>query len=598
MSDSLRAVWQLMAGWRRRYAAAVACLVVASCLLYLVPLVTQIVLDGALAPPDGEPSAVVRAGLALLGGPDFLRRNLWLAAVCIAGLTAVSGAFTYLRGYLAASASEGIAREVRDRLCDHLHHLPCAFYDHRETGDLIQRCTSDVETLRLFLSGQVTEIGRALIMLVIPIPLMLSIDGRMTMASLILVVPIVLFSALYFMRFRAAFRATDEAEGRMTARIQENLTGIRVVKAFCRQSFEMERFEERNAEHRDLDLNLYRQLARFWSMSDLLCLTQNAIVLGAGIYFIAQGTLAVGAFFFFLSAVNLFIWPVRMMGRLLSELGKAIVAIDRIHEILDSPEESRPTAPATPPLRGGITFEDVVFSHAEESPVLRGVSFHVDPGTTLAILGPSGSGKSTLVNLLLRFYDPDGGCIRLDGVDIATMPRQYVRSRISVVMQEPFLYSRTLGENIAIARPGLPMEAVIDAASTAALHDSIKHFERGYETVVGERGVTLSGGQRQRVAIARALVQEPAILILDDALSAVDTETEAAILEALRKRGGKHTTVIIAHRLSTLMHADEILVLEAGSVAQQGRHEDLREAPSFYRRLWEIQESEPETSAR
>ena len=307
---------------------------------------------------------------------------------------------------LGPGAAEGIAKRLRDRLYNHLQELPCSFFDHRESGDLLQRCTSDVETLRLFLAVQVADIGRALIMLIIPIPLMLLINVPMTVASMVLVPPIVIFSAIFFFRVRAAFQKKDEAEGRLTARIQENLTGIRVVKAFHRQEFEEDRLASKNGEHRDLDFRLYRLFAWFWSTSDLLCMMQKTIVVVTGIVFLARGELALGAFFFFMSAVGLFIWPVRMMGRLLSELGKALVAVGRIREVLETPVESEPAKPVTPDLRGGIAFQNVGFSHDGRTPVLSGIDFQIEPGTVLAILGRSGSGKSTLVNLLPPLLRP------------------------------------------------------------------------------------------------------------------------------------------------------------------------------------------------
>jgi ATP-binding cassette subfamily B protein len=368
-----------------------------------------------------------------------------------------------------------------------------------------------------------------------------------------------------------------------------------VVRAFARQEYEIEKFALRNKEHRDLDYSLYRLLAGYWSTSDLLCGLQiGAVVLVGGVW-LAEGSMAVGGFFFFLSVVNMFLWPVRMMGRILADLGKATVAIGRIHEILGHPRESVP-APAVGPSgklhSGEIVFSGVTFSHRSGTAALDGVSFRIAAGATIGLLGPSGSGKSTIVNLLLRFYDPEKGLIEIDGQDIAAIDRKDVRRHISVVMQEPFLYSKSIRENIAVGHTlsqTATHEEIAQAASTACVHDTIASLEHGYETVVGERGITLSGGQRQRVALARALLKRPAILILDDALSAVDTETEALILEAIRERRGLHTTIIIAHRLSTLMEADEILVLDQGCVVQRGTHDSLKEQPGLYRRIWNIQ---------
>jgi ATP-binding cassette subfamily B protein len=574
-TSKYRLIWQLMEGERLRYSAAIAALVVASCFLYLVPLVSSRALDGITA-DDRE----------------FLRQNLWIVVLLLVGLTACAGVFTYLRGRWSALASEGITRGVRNRLYDQLQHLPCSYYDTAQTGDLVQRCTSDVETLRQFLVSQVVEIGRAILMLVIPLPLMFYIDARMATLSLLLVPPIVIFSVGFFRKVRVRFEAVDKAEGRLTSTLQENLAGIRVVRAFARQEYEIDKFERRNGEHRDLDFVLYRLLAIYWSVSDLLCGIQIAIVVLAGATWLADGTMRIGTFFFFLTVVNMFLWPVRMMGRILTELGKATVAIGRIHEILDQPRESTGLTGELPfsITRGEIVFDGVTFSHRSGAALaLENVSFRIAAGSTIGLLGPSGSGKSTIVNLLLRFYDPVKGVVEIDGRDIAGLDRKDVRREIAVVMQEPFLYSKSLRENIALGHSFAAHEEVAQAAAHACVHDTILELHDGYETVVGERGITLSGGQRQRVALARALLKKPAILILDDALSAVDTETEALILEAIRERRGKHTTIVIAHRLSTLMDADEILVLDRGQVVQRGVHSELKIQPGFYRRIWNIQ---------
>jgi ATP-binding cassette subfamily B protein len=562
-------IWQLVRVERRRYGGAVVSLVLASCFLYLVPLVPSAVLDGRF-------------------------RNLWLAAVLMSGFTALAGFFTYLRGRLSSIAAENVILRLRDQLYDQLQHLPCSYFDTAPTGDLIQRCTSDVETMRQFLVSQVVEIGRAVFMLIIPLPLMLAIDWRMTAMSLILIPPIVAFSMIFFRRVRSSFEKVDQAEGRLTSTLQENLTGIRVVRAFSRQQFEMEKFGARNSEHRDLDNKLYRLLAVFWSASDVLCIGQMGIVVIAGGRWIADGSLGVGSFFFFLTSVGMFIWPVRMMGRILTELGKATVAVGRIQEILGHPRETTPENRLLVPQHGidrlgKIVFRGVTFAHRKDTAALEDVSFHLPVGRTLALFGPSGSGKSTIVNLLLRLYDPSAGVIEMDGRDIRHVDRKDVRRQISVVMQEPFLYSKTVRENLSIGHASATHDDIIQATAAACVHDTVMEFEQGYDTLVGERGISLSGGQRQRVALARALLKRPTILILDDALSAVDTETEVQILDALALRRGRSTTIVIAHRLSTLMTADEILVLDGGRVVQRGTHETLKDSPGMYQRVWMIQ---------
>jgi ATP-binding cassette subfamily B protein len=584
-------IWSLMQGQRLRYGIAIVALVVASCFLYMAPLLPQIVLDGVIATDTTQASAFVHWAVEAMGGQDAVRDNLWLPAVILVILTTIAGIFTYLRGRWSAQASEAIIRRLRDRVYDHLQRLPCRFFDGAETGDLIQRCTSDVETVRTFLSSHVVEIGRAMVMLLVPIPLMLAIDVRMTVVSLVLMPVIAGFSLVFFIKVKSAFLKADEAEGKLTATLQENLNGIRVVRAFARQEFEQQKFQGVNRIHQELDYKLYKLMAWFWATSDLLCFTQKAMVVGVGVYLLATGQLMVGALFYFITAVTMFMWPVRQMGRILTDMGKALVAMDRLHHILDQPEESRPDDEHEQPevLAGDIQFNGVTFAHGESSPVLHDISLHVPDGTSLAILGASGSGKSTIVNLLLRLYDYDAGSITLGGRELRTLDRQIVRRNLSVVMQEPFLFSKSLRENLRLARPGAHDDEIIEATTIAAVHESIVEFSEGYDTLVGERGVTLSGGQRQRIAIARALLTEPAVLVLDDALSAVDTNTELMILNALQQRAGRHTTILIAHRISTVMRADQIIVLNEGRIVQRGSHDELVQQAGLYQRLWNAQ---------
>ncbi|MEY3775938.1 MAG: hypothetical protein RLZZ129_2718 [Verrucomicrobiota bacterium] len=602
MFSHFQLIWSLMRGHRLRYGLALACLLAATLLNYGVPLVGSVTIDFAVGDrtPGADTAAPMRGLLHLLGGPENLRANLWLAAAAMVLLSACSGVFSYLKGWQASLASDGIARRLKDELYDHLNHLPARHHDRADTGDLVQRCTSDVETTRLFLASQVMDIGNALILAGTALPLMLALHVPMTLVSFALLGPLVIYGYVYFRQVRHVFKQVDEAEGMLTGVVQENLTGIRVVRAFARHDHERAKFAVPNALYRDRALRMLRLMSWYWSVSDFVALGQLGLTLLVGAWWVATGEITVGVLFAFLAYLGIMLWPVRMMGRILTDLGKATVALTRIHEILHVGREPDPVAaPAltAAPLTGRIAVRDLHFHHAASDlpadgrGALNGVSFDVRPGETLAILGPSGAGKSTLMHLLLRLYDYRHGSIRLDDRELSALPRQWVRRQIGVVMQEPFLFSKSLRDNLRLGRGGAPDQEIEHAARAACIHDTILSFEHGYETVIGERGITLSGGQRQRVAIARAVLKAAPILILDDALSAVDAETETVILDALRSRRGKSTTLVIAHRLATLAHADRILVLEHGRIIQSGTHAELAARDGLYRRLWQIQTS-------
>jgi len=579
-------------GQRLRFAVAVAAMAAGIVLLYLSPQIVRAAIDGLIEKKSvGRLDFILRSVRFLSG--DRLVPALGIAGLAVALATAVGGLFQYLRGRWTAFATENMIRALRERLYAHLQHLPVTYHDAANTGDLVQRCTSDVDTIRTFYSSQLIEIARALLLLATAIPVLIWMDWKMTLVAVALIPIIIVFSAVFFAKVQKTFKAVDESEGRLTTVLQENLTGIRVVRAFARQDFEKTKFRGKNADYRARNQRLFELLAIYWATSDFLGFLQLAIVLFAGACRVSTATMSVGTLVAFLQYEAMVIWPVRQMGRILTDMGKAIVSLGRIEEILAQPRETEPeraqNAPLPPRLEGHITIKDVNFDHRGKR-VLDGISLSIAAGETLAVLGPSGAGKSTLVNLLLRFYDYPSGSVTIDGRELKDLDRKYVRSQFGVVMQEPFLFSKTVRENIALSRHSAQETETIEAASSAAIHESIEAFDLKYETLVGERGVTLSGGQRQRVAIARALLLDAPILILDDALSAVDTRTEAAILGALRhRRRGRRTTIVIAHRISTLSQADHIVVLDHGRIVQYGAHEKLVAEEGLYRKLWQIQ---------
>jgi ATP-binding cassette subfamily B protein len=583
------ALWSVLGPEAPAYIAAMACIALASALAYGTPLAVQLAIDvfaGDAVQDRSPPAAAVRSWL----GGDAVVTQPWRIATFAAVTALLAGALTWAKGALAARASQRAVRRLRERVHAHLTRLPLGFFDRHSSGDLVQRCTSDVDTVLAFLSGQVTEIGRATALLLAAVPLMLLTDASLALWSLLLLPAVIGYGLVFFRIVRSRFLKKDEAEGALTARAQENLSGIRVVRAFGRGDFEAARFRDANDLHRRLDERLFRAFAIFWASSDVLCIAQLGLVFGIGLWRVSEGTMAPGQLAFFLVAVNLWLWPVRLMGRVIADLGKATVAFGRLQEVLNEPEDAEPAQPVAPAIRGAIDMRDVRFRHSPTSAwALDGLTFSVAEGETVAILGPSGAGKSTMIDVLLRLRDPESGSITVDGVPLERIPRATVRAAMVSVLQQPFLYSRSVDGNIQIARPGAPREDIESAAETASIHDSIRRFESGYATVVGERGITLSGGQRQRLAIARAVLVDAPVLVLDDSLSAVDTDTERKILDALRERRGRRTTIVVAHRLSTLQLADRVIVMERGRVIDSGTHAELVSRPGLYRRLHDLQ---------
>ena len=589
--QNARLLWNYMKGNRLLYLGAIVSVGFATIFTVINPLVLKVTIDSLIGDQPLADSGWELNLINAMGGRDFLAQRLWIVGLLLIVLTLGRGLFLFLRGKWSAEAAEMIAKNMREKLYGHLQHLYYNYYVTANTGDIIQRCTSDLDTIRRFLAIQFVEIGRSVFMLSLVAYVMFSLHVKMALVAMAVIPIIFAFGLIFFLKVKKAFRFSDEAEGRLSTVLQENLTGVRVVKAFARQSHEMEKFEQKNREYRDLTYRLIKLLAGYWSLSDFLCLLQIAVVLFLGVYWTVQGSLTLGTLFVFITYEGFLLWPVRQMGRILTDMGQSFVAVERIEEILQQPSEQADPSQFRPEIKGNISFRNVNFQYEDGTEVLKDITFTIKAGQTIAILGATGSGKSSLVHLLARLYDYQRGSITIDGNEVRSINKKWLRKHIGLVLQEPFLFAKTISDNISLARLESEEREIYAAASDAAIHNVILDFDQGYDTLVGERGVSLSGGQKQRVAIARTLIRECPILIFDDSLSAVDTETDAAIRRALAQRGNQATTIIISHRVATLAHADLILVLEEGRLVEQGTHQELLHKSGIYSRVWAIQNS-------
>ena len=557
---------------------------------FLTPLLLSEIVDSILGSEPFTMPDFLMNPINALGGRDFLRQNLWIPALALILMNIVNGVFTFIKGRSSAIASENIARKLRNDLYCHLQHLPFAYHVKAQAGELIQRCTSDVDTIRRFLAVQVMEVVNTVLMVVIAMSILLPRSVPITLYSLILVPPLFCFATWFFKMVHKSFEVADEADGVLNAVLQENLSGVRVVRAFGQQEREVEKFDRVNNDLRKKNLRLNELLAIYWGGGDAISMTQTLLTLVVCIIYACNGWITVGTLIVFTSTLGMLLFPIRQLGRTLSDAGKAMVSMKRVQAILH--EEAEPDEPNAlkPDLHGDIVFDHVSFAYPDDNvPVLRDVSFTIPAGKTAAVLGGTGSGKSTMMYLLQRLYTPTGGKITIGGVDIQQIDRKYLRAHVGLILQEPFLYSKSIRENVGITAPEQEAERIEHAADIASASGFIAKADKGWETVVGERGVTLSGGQKQRIAIARTLLKDNNILIFDDSLSAVDTETDAQIRAALRHEQKDVTTLIISHRVTTLSQADLILVLENGQITQQGTHAELCSQPGLYQRINSIQ---------
>ena len=584
-------VWHFLRGSKAYFIIAIVCISLMNLLALIVPRVISYTVDTLITGKESNLPAFITNAIESIGGPAYIKEHLYLVAVFLMIIGALSALCNYLYRYYNNKGAETLVETMRNEIFAHIARLPFSWHTKNQTGDIIQRCTSDVDAVKNFVSGQLTEVFRVVLMVAFSLYFMFTINVKLALIAVILIPINIAYSAYGHKRMGKIFEEADVEEGKLSAVVQENLTGVRVVRAFGRELFEKERFEKQNHDYWKMWIRMDWVLAWFWAIGTLLLSLQTMIVVVLGAVFAVRGEMLAGEYIAFFSYNIMLTWPIRLLGRLISGLSRSEIATDRIRYIMNSEPEKDEGKKQRPEMTGDIVFNNVSFAYDESKEIVKDVSFRIKGGTTVGILGGTGSGKSTLMHLLNRLYElpKENGSITISGVDIKDIEVGYLRENVGMVLQEPYLFSRTLAENIALGGTNAEIDDIKEAAGTASLLETIENFKEGFETTVGERGVTLSGGQKQRTAIARMLIGKSPIMVFDDSLSAVDAETDAKIRKGLMEKGKNSTVIIISHRITTLMAADNILVLDKGRLVESGTHDELIKNTGIYRKIYDIQ---------
>ncbi len=589
---NLSLIMYFLQGCKKYFVFSAMFTLLMSALELISPRIIAYTVDSVLGDKPAQLPAFVMRMIDSIGGTEFLRGHLWYISLAVALFALLAALSRFLFRVFTSIGAEKLVRRMRDTLFEQIMHLPFSWHNANHTGDIIQRCTSDVEQIKMFLSEQLVMLVRMLVLIFMALYFMTTIHAGFMLVSAAFIPLVMGYSFMFHHKIGSQFAKVDAEEGRLSSIAQENLTGVRVVRAFGREVYERERFEKQNKEYTGLWIHLMKLLGGFWTSMDFSSSLQMMVIALVGSYLCVRHQITAGNYIAFYSYNMMLIWPVRMLGRVIANLSKAGISIGRLHYIMNSEREHDRPETVSADYTGDIVFDHVSFSYGKQLPeILQDVSFTVKSGTTLGILGGTGSGKSTLMYLLDRLYElpEENGTIRIGTTDIRDVPLHELRSNIGMVLQEPFLFSRSIMENIRIAVRSADIQDVRRAAQTAYLDTAVEHFKEGYETYVGERGVTLSGGQKQRAAIAQTLIRKPPIMIFDDSLSAVDAETDANIRRALRDNTGESTVILIAHRITTLMNADQIIVMDKGRISQMGTHDELIAQDGIYRKIYDLQ---------
>lgn len=578
-------------GSKRYYIMTVLSVIINSFADMINPQIIAFTIDHVIDSKTPDQNSVFTRIADRFGGMGYLGEHLWLIALAIVAVSLVSALSNFFYRMSHTRAAESTVRTMRNRIFHHIEHLPLSWHTQNRTGDIIQRATSDVDVVKRFLSEQLVAIFEIVIMLTFSLYFMFSMNRSLAFIAVLTMPVIIGYSAIFHRMIGKRFEVCDENEGKLSSIVQENLTGVRVVRAFGREAREREKFADQNNHYAKMRLRLGAVLAAFWSSSDLISGLQVMLVVVFGALKCTNGEMTAGDYIAFISYNSMIVWPIRRLGRMISELSKASVSMKRIHSVLSTAIEQDAPDASEVDMHGDIVFDHVSFSYDGTTDVLCDVSFCHRAGQTLGILGGTGSGKSTIATLLDKLYDlPDGcGKISIGGVDIKKIKTDHLRKNIGFVLQEPFLFSRTIRENIELASDNITFDDVKEASEIACLDKAVERFANGYDTFVGERGVTLSGGQKQRAAIARMLAQKTPIMIFDDSLSAVDTETDAKIRASLAEHTSGTSVILIAHRITTVMHADQIIVLDKGRIVESGSHDELVKKGGLYAEIYSVQ---------